>query len=168
MTHGNTEDVRIAPLIDRRSYVRKHVTIVVGPRELARRRRRSGTMPLTWDATTCADQSMLDESEWAVTEALIFATMYVGLGEITDKTAEKFTQRLNVWSKVFGPAVTIATASGVEPLKITLADVQRRIGLRTNASRLTDQQFRGRMITALMRDAAEDIARQKRAAESNT
>lgn len=34
MTHGNTEDVRIAPLIDRRSYVRKHVTIVVGPREL--------------------------------------------------------------------------------------------------------------------------------------
>ena len=72
-----------------------------------------------------------------VTHALIFATMAVGLNEITKQKWKKFYSRLHVWEKVNG---TYLTKNGL-PIYITAEEVKEHIGLSTNASQTTALGF---------------------------
>ena len=66
----------------------------------------------------------------AISKALIFATMYIGIDQITEGNAWRFWVRLNAWERCVGHLVV--TGEGT-PYSITIEDVRNHIGLRTNA-----------------------------------
>jgi hypothetical protein len=74
-----------------------------------------------------------DNAEWAKTEHIIWHTMAVHLNAITEKNWEKFAQRYFAWHKLHN-----TPANG----KVSVDDIKRRIGLRTNVTNKTDAQFR--------------------------
>lgn len=89
-------------------------------------------MSLDWNATAVKDVDTLhdDEAQWGITHDLIWATMSIGIREITDTNFIEFYARLKYVYKLIDAE-----------LNITPADVQRRIGLRTNANLETELQF---------------------------
>jgi hypothetical protein len=77
-------------------------------------------MSLNWDITKCADPDHLQsEEQWPITNAMIMATMFTGIGKITEDTVGEFHARLvlgRYWQR--------------EPLPY--AEVRKYIGLTTN------------------------------------
>jgi len=74
---------------------------------------------LTWDITGCKDhEDLLSEENYPTTEAMIFATMGVGIGHITEANWAEFYARM-----------IVAEYYGTE---FTPALIRRYIGLRTN------------------------------------
>lgn len=96
-----------------------------------------------------------------VTEVIIFSTMYLGINAITEATAEKFAVRTEAWQMAFGPLASQWAGDKWTPRPITLQDVRRHIGLRTNASQLTDAAFRKHLAETLLRDAETTVLRDK-------
>jgi hypothetical protein len=72
-----------------------------------------------------------------LTEVIIFLTMFTGVNDITEKNALEFACRVRLFELAHG--CLLSNAEGDVP--ITLADIQRHIGLHTNASPLTRTQF---------------------------
>ena len=106
-------------------------------------------MPLTWDMTSVNNWSELKEgAEWSKTEALIFATMSTGLSTITDTNANEFYARIKMLEGAIGSFVYIDG----DDYFFTPADIQRRIGLRTNGGRESRTKFLGRMLRNTMAD----------------
>lgn len=122
-------------------------------------------MSLDWDATAC-DPRALEESEWRMTEAIIFAMMGIGLGSITEKNAEEFAERLHAWQKVYGPVATDVTPDGLVGVEAKWPDVKLRIGLRTNVSTISYPKFKNQLIRRVMEDAAAKVRKEK-AADDN-
>ncbi len=74
------------------------------------------------------------------TEQLIHLTMSVGIGCVTEKNWEKFYTRAYAWQRINGhDRANLVTAS----------DVYDHIGLRTNASSLTDSKFVKKLVRAI-------------------
>jgi len=116
-------------------------------------------MPLTWDITEVVDFADIKEgAEWSKTEALIFATMSTGLSTITDTNANEFYARIKMLEGAIGSFVYIDG----DDYFFTPADIQRRIGLRTNGGSETRTKFLGRMLRITM----EDYARRTKVAVS--
>lgn len=110
-------------------------------------------MPLTWDITEVIDFVDIKEgAEWSKTEALIFSTMSIGLSTITDTNANEFYARVKFLEGAIGSFVSVIVDGQMEDYFFTPADIQRRIGLRTNGSRETRAKFLGRMMTLTMAD----------------
>lgn len=101
-------------------------------------------MALNWNIEKVKNWKEIsdDEEEWKVTDALIWATMAVGLGSITKANAEEFHRRLSEYEHQFG---TYLILKGGEPYYITLADVQRRIGLYTNVGNTSKREFAAKL-----------------------
>lgn len=116
-------------------------------------------MSLRWRTSQC-DERANSHEEWPMTKALILATMSVGIPRITAESAKTFTVRLYAWMRIHGPILSRATERGIEPVPIRLTDVQLRIGLQTNASRLTGTEFKSQLIRDVMLDAAAQLARE--------
>lgn len=76
-----------------------------------------------------------------ITHALIFLTMSVGLGEITDKNADEFYARVHVMEQIHGHFTHI----GGEGVYISPLDVQRHIGLTCNVANETRAQWARRI-----------------------
>lgn len=76
-----------------------------------------------------------------VTHALIFATLSVGLGSITDSNAAEFYARLNIVEKLQGPFVVM----GGEGVSITPQEVKAHIGLTCNVGNETRAQWARRL-----------------------
>jgi len=74
-------------------------------------------------------------------ERIIWATMIIGIREITDKNWERFYNRINIWEKVFGSGYYKRNRKKLVPILVTKEDVQRMIGLSTNASPLSDAKY---------------------------
>ncbi len=100
-------------------------------------------MALTWDQTAVSDD-VKTEADWQITESLIWGSMTVGLREITDANAATWGKRLHMIALVYGSDVKYV---------IPLAEIKRRVGLRTNATTWTDAQFRTEMGKRLERNA---------------
>lgn len=77
-----------------------------------------------------------------VTNALIWHTLSIGIGEFTEKNATKIYARIAVVEKLDGPS--LRNADGPRP--ITPEDVQAHIGMWTNVSTITDAQFKKRVV----------------------
>ena len=107
-------------------------------------------MPLNANWSKVKDWKKLhDETDgYQVTEALVFLTMAIGISRIDEKNYLEFYRRLKFYEKLWGE----------RPRPITLEDVHRRIGLFTNASKLTEKQFISQQGATLMRSLkdAED------------
>jgi len=77
-------------------------------------------LSLNWDVTKCADADALTtEDQWPITDAMIWACMFTGIGTITEKNVAEFHARLIVGGYWMS-----------EPLPY--AEVRRYIGLSTN------------------------------------
>ena len=97
-------------------------------------------MPLNWDsADTVLDTT--DESDLALREAGIFATMAVGINHITEDNCLTFYKRVSLYERAMGAYRFQSTDEGSVPLFMSPEDVVRLIGLRTNAAPKTQTQF---------------------------
>lgn len=80
------------------------------------------------------------ERKWLpLTEALIWATMHVGINGITEDNWKEFYYRLHMWEGTIGPSLRLYDTA--KPRFITPLEVYAHIGLSTNASNLTRAQF---------------------------
>jgi hypothetical protein len=98
-------------------------------------------MALTWTLDQIKDYEevcWIEDRLNPVTEALIWATMAVGIPQITDDNADEFYDRLHRWERLVAYYVI---EGGKGPRPITREEVKAHIGLHTNASRLTRAQF---------------------------
>ena len=73
-----------------------------------------------------------------LTSSLIWATMAVGINKITEKNALDFYKRVNAFERIFDAYRTSAEG----PVYFTLEEIRQHIGLYTNASPLTEAEFR--------------------------
>jgi hypothetical protein len=68
-----------------------------------------------------------------MTQCLGFACISVGLHEITDKNADEFYARLHLIEQMDGAYLRRTSEDGFESVFLTPQDVNRHIGLHTNA-----------------------------------
>ena len=122
-------------------------------------------MALNWNLSNCKDhKSLQTDDEWPITNALIWATMSVGIRDITEENIPEFYARLSVWEDIVGPMLwgkDEETGELVER-KFEVDDLRKRIGLHTNASSMTRAEWRKNLAAYFDRKANE----YKRSAES--
>lgn len=122
-------------------------------------------MALHWNISKCSNhKSLQTDDEWPITNALIWATMSVGIRDITEETIPEFYARLRVWENIAGPMLwgKDEETGKLEERKVEVADLRKRIGLHTNASSMTRAEWRKNLASYLDRKATEH----KRDAES--
>lgn len=98
-------------------------------------------MALTWNVKEC-DQSACWNSQMVMTDAcecMIWATMILGIDEITTLTVKEFAFRLETDRRLVG-----TFSNGGQPF--TVESVRPFIGLKTNATRKTRAQWSKTMI----------------------
>lgn len=83
-----------------------------------------------------------DDSLNPMTEALIFSTMIVGLNEISEKNVDEFYFRIALFESLF--TTMLKTWENDEPVSVFIErdDIVNHIGLWTNASSMTNAQYR--------------------------
>lgn len=70
-----------------------------------------------------------------VTEALIWKTMSIGIGQITEKNAGEFYARVHLVEQLDGASLMMPNEDGdIVPTGISADDIRRHIGLETNAT----------------------------------
>lgn len=104
------------------------------------------------------------DEEFAITQALIWLTMSLGISKITEANAEKFATRLAMWQDVHGASMR----RGGEDFFLTYDHVIRRVGLGTNASAKTDAVFRKQLVAELEKQATYKVSKAKRTMEVAT
>lgn len=99
-------------------------------------------MSLDWSIADCEDWEELNsEEEWPITNALIWRTMVVGFGRITEDNYEEFFERNEASNLIYGPAVFKWDENKKKVNLLTLAAIKRRIGLNTNVTTLTKAKW---------------------------
>lgn len=76
-----------------------------------------------------------------VFDALIWLSMICGYSRIDDKNKESVALRITTYQRVTGPMLYRTVDGKKESVYITKEDVFRYVGLRTNATAMTDAQF---------------------------
>lgn len=103
-------------------------------------------MALRFDFTAVSDEtSWKDENDHmtGMAEGMVWATMFVGIGEISDKTLAEFQDRLSLYQTLHG--ALLVSSDG--PVKITAEDVAAYRGLRTNVGYETRTKWIKRQVT---------------------
>ena len=92
------------------------------------------------------------------TEALIWATMIIGLPDITEKNAEEFYFRIRFYERAQGALRNMMSADGegITPVFFSADEVRKHIGLCTNASRETRHAWIKRMSKRIDIDAKRE------------
>lgn len=122
-------------------------------------------MSLDWDITKVKNSKEIKtDEEWPITEGLIFLTMNIGIREITEENCREFLTRIRVVERVYGPTFSRSTENGPEPRPVTLLDLQRRVGLITNASKLTKIQFLKNLSNVLYDNIEREISYEEKKA----
>lgn len=101
-------------------------------------------MSLDWDVTKVHNyQEIKTDEEWPITYGLIFLTMSIGIREITEENCREVLTRIRCIEKVYGPTFQKPGQDGgpPEPRPVTIEDIKRRIGLKTNVNLMTKLQF---------------------------
>ena len=89
------------------------------------------------------------------THCLIFATMSVGMGSITEKNAKEFFTRLSMHETAFG---AFRRDGEGKPTPFTFDEVKAHIGLRTNVSEEANAAFNKRLASNMRRDAVNRMS----------
>lgn len=91
--------------------------------------------------------SPFEKGKWhPVTDGLIWMSMAVGLGGITEKNVDKWIERALIYQAVTDPY--LITASGM--VMITSDDIRNHIGMWTNVSNESDAKFRAKIMRAAL------------------
>ena len=100
-------------------------------------------MALHWDITKCNEMLELQsDTEWPITNALIWLTMGVDLGEITEKNIGEFYARIKLWEAIQGCMIK---DDKLDDVYLSFEDVRKRIGLTTNVSDVSRTKFINRV-----------------------
>lgn len=112
-------------------------------------------MALNWNLTEVKDhEELIGEDDWAITESIIFYTMLVGMPHISEANHEEFFTRVHFYEKLFGSVVYMIDENNNRiNYPITLEEVRRRIGLRTNAETMTKTKFMNHFFKQFSREA---------------
>jgi len=123
-------------------------------------------MSLNWDVTEVKDHEEItaEGMPWVVTEVLIWYTMAVDLGEITEENHEEFFKRVSIWESIHGAGMVERNTETDEHEDrfVTLEDVERRIGLNTNVSNREREEWGERLASILFDRADLKVSRLKR------
>ena len=116
-------------------------------------------MSLNFDLTKCCDEAKSDDNA-GLKEVVIFACMYVAIGEITKSNLVEFMGRVDIYQRLFGPLMwdTSGDKAVAEPL--TLDHVRLFIGLKTNVHRTPPGKWKKQMIDAAEIEAHKAIEKQ--------
>lgn len=106
-------------------------------------------MSLDFNLKKCVQSACWDKDDNMTKRAhdLIWATIVVGLNQITSKNVEEWCWRLNLELRLYGSG---SICPSEEP--ITPGDLEPFIGLHTNASNLTRKQYIKRVRDIIVRD----------------
>ena len=118
-------------------------------------------MALHWNLKACDQSACWDEDGGMknLPHGLIWATMVVGLNEITEKNISEWCWRLNWEIRLHG---TRAILRKITELPYNESDLRPFIGLHTNASSKTRKQYLANSIKHLEQDHTRaETARQK-------
>jgi len=100
-----------------------------------------------------------------VTDALIWATMTIGLNEITEKNIDEWASRLALaYSVNWISPMTVYNGTDWEARPLTRADLDRHIGLSTNATYESSTAWRKRVVEQM---TSEGLRESKRAEKRN-
>jgi hypothetical protein len=92
-----------------------------------------------YDRITTSPSTRGKESQkWhPVTDALIWATMHVDLGSITEKNVDEWTWRISLYQRLRGPYMKQKDGA----FRITRKDIENHIGMITNVTDKTRRQW---------------------------
>jgi hypothetical protein len=93
-----------------------------------------------------------DQTWHPVTNALVWLSMTCGYSSITSDNFASIARRIGQYQQVFGPYLSSAEWPATY---ITLEDVRMHIGLRTNASRVSEKQWQAHLIRMMERDVQQ-------------
>jgi hypothetical protein len=114
-------------------------------------------MSLNYDISRVDDAAKADGEPWRITDTLIWATMAVDMGEITEKNYEEFAERLALSAKVHGTLMQKVVDGELVDRPITVEEVKARIGLKTNVTTTTARAFQGRLNRAMKEQVAREL-----------
>ena len=124
-------------------------------------------MSLAWDITDIADADSLwiynmdgENILSPLTEVLIHLTTNVGLNEITQKNYKTFYRRIKELEVAYGMRGFLTEPENQTRMPF-LNEVQRHIGLKTNAEVLSNRKFSGHLRRQVEFTTNELIAREK-------
>jgi hypothetical protein len=101
-----------------------------------------------------------------VTEALIWGTISVGLGEITDSNVDEFTARFRIIEKIHGPFLYKTEDGKHVDWLLSDEDFIAHIGLACNVSNETRSKWASRLFVNKQTSITEEIARHFRRAHA--
>lgn len=117
-------------------------------------------MSLNWDYT--------DKEKFAaikgdpMNDVFIWGCMFTDMQGITEKNAEEWWVRYRMYDLLCGPFYYEPSENKErKPLTVTLADVKKRVGLRTNVTQKTRSAFLTKAYTAYAKRLAEDSPEKK-------
>ncbi len=101
-----------------------------------------------WDGDVMADGKMK-----LVTESLIWTTMQVGLGSITEENIPEWLVRLDLVDRLFGTMMVRYDGDKRVNVPFTKEDLVAHIGLTTNVSKETRTKFLKRTMDHFVRES---------------
>ena len=107
-------------------------------------------MALHWNIEKCPLSKEERTERWQVIESMIWLTMVIDIGEITQDNLDTVEFRLRLYSRV--------TRDNYDSL---IAFLPKLIGLSTNVHTTTDKQFEKRILEILTRDIRYEMKRSK-------
>ena len=126
-------------------------------------------MALSWQVdgikdyeTVCweGEKGSIDRRMNPVTEALIFGTMSVGLGSITDKNVDEFAARFRIIEKIHGAQLyKPKEGGGIEDWFVSDEDFIAHIGLVCNVTNETRSKWAQRIFNNKQTSMTEELAR---------
>ena len=93
------------------------------------------------------------------TDAIIWLTLIIGMGKITDDNANAFYSRVRAYELLRGAMLYDKMS---RPNYIEYEDILAHIGLVTNSSKMTDAQFRRHLMFLHEQEVKDTIARVNR------
>lgn len=126
-------------------------------------------MSLNWDVSEVKDHEEItaEGQPWVITETLIWYTMGIDMGRITEDNVNEVFARVMIWEQVNGTGMRKwnKETEDYESVPMTFEDVERRIGLSTNVT-TRDREEWGERIAQILFDRADSevayIHRQRR------
>lgn len=94
-------------------------------------------------------------------DAIIWLTMAVDIGDITEKNWREFAYRLKVYQDLFGAYWTV----NGKPERVTAEHVKKMIGLSTNVTNRSRSLWGKRMMDCALREAEQQMKRAEEKAE---
>lgn len=143
-------------------------------------------MPLTWSVRNVKDADDVcyytatqtrhydgttrgEEYVHPITNNLVFLTMSIGLNEITEENLDEWEKRMALAYKVGWISKQVVFAGYEndgnikwEPRLITRADLERHIGLETNASYESPKEWRKRVMERLEDEGLDEMRREEK------